>query len=315
MKNFRILVLCILSTLAVCCSSDNDKIKIGYVQIVEDPAFNVAKEELFRVLSDSGYVDNSNIKIINCNAQGDMSMLPTIFQSLKSSNVDMIITCSTPCMVIASQLIEDIPVVFTVSFGPEQVKMKTIPANLYGTYDPLNTSGFISIMKELIPDIKRVGMPYNNSEPNAEYSAGRFADEFAKNNIEVEKGSVTNVNDLVLVGQSLAAKDIDAFIVSADNVVCNALNVLIKIADENEIPLFVTDVSQVYKGASIGHGVSYKMWGNKSGCKAVEILKGREVYNKIEPITEEELIINKDACEKQGLIIPESFLEKADSII
>lgn len=315
MKNVRILVLCVLSVLSVCCSSDNDKIKIGYVQIVDDPALNGAKEELFKVLSDSGFVDNSNIKIIDCNAQGDMSMLTTIFQSLKSSNVDMIITCGTPCMLSAAQQIEDIPVVFTVAFSPEQVKMKTIPSNLYGTYDPLNTSGFVSVMKEILPEIKRVGMPYNNSEPNAEYSAGRFADEFVKNNIEVEKGSVTNVNDLVLVGQSLAAKDIDAFIVSADNVVCNALSVLIKIADENDIPLFVTDESQVYKGASVGHGVSYKMWGNKSGHKAVEILKGREVYNKIEPITEEGLIINKEACEKQGLLIPESIIERADSII
>ncbi|MBP7508298.1 MAG: ABC transporter substrate-binding protein [Prolixibacteraceae bacterium] len=315
MKNLRILILCVLSAVTVCCSNNDDKIKIGYVQIVDDPALNIAKEELFTVLSDSGYVDKGNIKIIDCNAQGDMSMLPTIFQSLKSSNVDMIITCGTPCMVSAAQMIEDIPVVFTVAFSPEQVKMKSVPSNLYGTYDPLNASGFVSIIKEILPDLKRIGMPYNNSEPNAEYSAGRFSDEFANNNIEVEKGSVTNVNDLVLVGQSLAAKDIDAFIVSADNVVCNALNVLIKIADENDIPLFVTDESQVYKGASVGHGVSYKMWGNKSGLKAVEILKGREVLNKIEPITEEGLIINKEACAKQGLQIPESIIERADSII
>ncbi len=312
-NGFFIFVILLLNLWA--CNQDNEKIKIGYVQIVDDVVLNVAKDELFKTLADSGFVNGENIKIIENIAQGDLSMLPTIFQSLIAQNVDMIITCGTPCMIGATQAVRDIPLVFTVAFGPEQVGMKSIPHNLYGAYDPLNTSGFVSMMQEFLPDLKRVGMPYNNSEANAEYSAKRFSKEFSERNIQLVTGSVTNINDLVMVCQSLVSQDIDAILVSADNLIFNGLNVVIKIAEENKIPLFVSDIVQVDKGAAAGQGVSYKLWGRKSALKAISILKGRDVIQNIEPFTEEEFTINLKACEKQGLIVPESLIEKADRLI
>ncbi len=71
-------------------------------------------------------------------------------------------------------MVKDIPVVFTVSFGPEAVGLKVIPDNLYGVYDPLNEKEYVDLLFELIPNLKKVGIPYNNSEANAEYSSGKF---------------------------------------------------------------------------------------------------------------------------------------------
>jgi putative ABC transport system substrate-binding protein len=93
------------------------------------------------------------------------------------------------------------------------------------------------------------------------------------------------------------------------------LNVLAKIATESKIPLFVSDPHQAEKGAAIGMGVNYERWGYLSGLKAVEILKGRTIQQPIEPITETELLINKKACEAQGLILPQSLLDKATRIL
>jgi putative ABC transport system substrate-binding protein len=71
----------------------------------------------------------------------------------------------------------------------------------------------------------------------------------------------------------------------------------------------------VYKNAAIGLGVNYHKWGYFSGLKAVDILKGQNVTNPIEPITETELIINKKACAEQGLIVPQSLVDRATNLL
>jgi len=171
MKKIPVIAFCILLATIFGCSPGERKTTIGYIQITEDEVLNKAKKGFFEALSDSGFVDGQNIKIIDNNAQGDLSMIPTILQSFKSQGVNLIVTNSTPCMLAAAQQVSDIPVVFTVAFSPEQVGMKTTPGNLNGIYDPLNAERFVSMMQECIPMLKRIGLPYNNAEANAEYAA------------------------------------------------------------------------------------------------------------------------------------------------
>ncbi|MCF8357764.1 MAG: ABC transporter substrate-binding protein [Prolixibacteraceae bacterium] len=297
------------------CTQTEKEIKIGYVQINEDEVLNVAKEALIKILADSGYVDGENIKLVDNNAQGDLSMVTTILQSFNARGVDMVITNSTPCMAGAAQMVRDAPVVFTVAFGPRQIGMKNAPLNLYGYYDPLHCEEIIGLIEECVPHIKRVGLPYNNAEPNAEFAAKTFIAEFEKRGIEVVTATVNSSNDISMVGQYLAGKNIDAMLVTGDNTVYKGLNLLSKIAGESKIPLFVTDPLQSKKGAAVGFGINYERWGQLSGTKAVNLLKGRTVPNKIEPVEGLELIINTEACEQQGLVLPQGIVDKASCIL
>jgi putative ABC transport system substrate-binding protein len=214
-------------------------------------------------------------------------------------------------MVAAAQSVSNIPVVFTVAFSPEQVGMRATPSNLYGVYDPLDTRKFVSMMIECVPTLRKVALPYNNAEPNAEYSAKVFSEEFESRGIEVIKATVNSANDLTMVGQYLAGQNVDAIMAAADNTVYMGLNTLAKVAAESKIPLFVTDPHQAQKGAAIGMGVNYERWGYLGGQKAAELLKGHSVQNKIEPINDTELLVNTGACRAQGLTVPKSVLEKA----
>lgn len=315
MNKISLIIPLLLLILATACKQGSKTITIGYVQISEDAVLNTAKTGVFKALADSGFIDGQNIKIIDNNAQGDLSMIITILQSLQSRGVDMIITNSTPCMVAAAQSVNNTPVVFTVAFSPEQVKLKTTPPNLYGIYDPLDTKEFADMVLEAVPDAKRIGIPYNNAEPNAEYSAAQFTKEFESRGIEVVKSTVTSVNDIVMVGQNLTARKIDAMIVAADNTVYSGLNALSKLAGEAKIPLFVTDPRQAEKGASVGMGVNYERWGYLSGLKAIDLLRGRQSEPRIEPITQMDVLINTSACQAQGLEIPETIRNRATQVL
>ena len=298
------------------CQPAAKKITIGYMQITQDPVLDAARAGVFRALADSGFVNGQKINVLDNNAQGDLSMINMILQSLMSQNVDLIITNSTPCMMAAAQTVRTTPVVFTVAFGPEQVGMKTIPENLYGVYDPLNVKAFVDMMLECIPNLKRIGIPYNNAEPNAEYSVKVLGKEFAARGLTLVTASVNSSNDILQAGQYLAGQKINAIVVAADNTVYLGLPVLAKLASEKHIPLFVTDPLQTEKGAAVGLGVNYDQWGYQTGLKAVEILRGRaSSMTRIEPILNYDMIINRKACSEQGLLIPDSVISRATRII
>ncbi len=320
MKNipsfFYSLILLLMPVLFSTCSPKSDKLVIGYIQITQDPVLDVAKSSLLKALSDSGFVDGKNITILDKNAQGDMSMIPAILQSFVSQQVDIVVTNSTPCMVAAAQMVKDIPVVFTVAFSPEQVGLKKVPANLYGVYDPLNAPQFVDIVQKCIPGIKKIGLPFNNAEPNASYSAKVFGEEFKNRGIEVVNTSVSSSNDIMMAGQYLTQEGIDALVVSADNTLYLGLNTLAGVADKAGIPLFVSDPGQTIKGAALGFGVNYEKWGYMSGLKMVDILKKRNALApKIIPIVDCILVINKKAAAKQHLIIPQELYSQASQVI
>lgn len=311
MKNKNFIVLLLLLFFVTACNKGTGKITVGYVQINEDVVLNEAKAGVFEALADSGFVVGESIKLIDNNAQSDLSMIITILQSLQARGVDLIITNSTPCMVAAAQLVSDIPLVFTVAFSPEQMGLITTPDNLYGVYDPLNSEDFADMLLEILPRTKRIGIPYNNAEPNASYSADKFSKEFESRGIEVVKSALTSVNEIVMVGQNLLAQKIDALIVTADNTVYSGLNALSKLAGEANVPLFVSDPLQAEKGAAVGMGVNYRQWGYLSGLKAVEILRGRTPAKRIEAIEGTDFVVNEKACMDQMLFVPPAIKAKA----
>jgi putative ABC transport system substrate-binding protein len=316
MKHISTLLAPIFILLAAACQPGEKMTTIGYLQITEDPVLDAAKKGVFQALADSGFVDGQNIKVLDKNAQGDLSMINTILQMFQSQKVDLVITSSTPCMTAAAQTIKNIPVVFTVSFSPDQMGLKNPPPTLTGVTDQLKVKEIVDLMMECIPDLKRVGFPYNTSEPNAEYSAKILDIELKSRGIEVIHAAVNSTNDILQAAQSLAGKKIDAFLIAADNTVYLGLGVIARIAAEKKIPIFVTDPLQVEKGAAIGFGINYYDWGYLSGQKAVKVLRGvRPQDTPIETIGQYELIINQAACDAQGLVVPETVLARAARII
>ena len=295
------------------CTPKDPVTTIGFVQIANDPVLDRARAGVVKALADSGFIEGQNIKLIYQNAQGDLSMVATILQGFQSRGVNLIITNGTPCMSAAAQMVRTIPVVFTVSFSPEQVGLASVPGNLSGVFDPFRADLFSDLIVECKPTIKRIGLPYNNAEPNAEYSAKRMKEALNAKGIEVITSSVNSVNDIVMAGQYLVGQRVEAIVVAADNTLFLGLNALAKEAEKQKIPIFVSEPLQTQKGASVGYGVDYDNWGYQSGLKAVEILKGRSLQPpRISPIESYQLMINLQAAQAQGLTVPVTVLERAE---
>ena len=316
MNRILSVIILAIAILLSACQPGEKKITIGFVQISPDPVLDAARDGVYKALRDSGFIDGQNIKILEKNAQSDLSMINMILQSFQSQNVDMVITNSTPCMNAAASTIKGIPVVFTVCFSPEQIGLKNPPVTLTGVYDEIRVKEIVDLMQECVPGLKRVGFPFNNAEPNAEYAAKVLDKEFAARGIEVIHAAVNSTNDILQTTQFLVGKQIDALVSAADNTVYLGLNAMVKIASENKIPVFVTDPMQTEKGAMVGIGSNYSDWGYQSGLKAVAILKGKKpAETPIEPTRKYQMTVNKKSADAIGLVIPQKVLDRADRII
>jgi len=124
-KFLKAVAIGFIVVLLVACGKEKDRLyTIGIVQITSDPVLDEARKGVIASLEEEGFIEGKNITIDYKNAQGDIFNILLILRKFISDKVDMVITNSTPCMVAAAQAITEIPVVFTVAFSPEQLKMK-----------------------------------------------------------------------------------------------------------------------------------------------------------------------------------------------
>jgi len=314
---YRVILICLISVILCACAQKEEKklYTIGYVQMTEDPSLDEAQKGVVDSLREEGFVEGQNIDIDFQNAQGEMSNIPLILRKFVSNKVDMVITNTTPCMVAASGNVKDIPVVFTVAFSPEQLKMKK-PSNLTGVYDPFIRVDFVKFIKKALPGLKTAGLPYNPSEPNASMAAESLKQELGKEGVNLIELPVYSSSEVLQAAEALANKKVEAIIVSADNTVYLAFSSVVKIAGERKIPLFVTEPSQVKKGASAGVGVDFYQWGRESGKLAARIIKGEKPEEiPIQPVSKRIKVLNLKAARTQGISFTPDLLKEADEVI
>jgi putative ABC transport system substrate-binding protein len=310
-KNYSIIVFILISVIAIsgCTKQKKEELyKIGIVQIVQTPLLDIAREGVIDAMKKAGFIDGKNIKIVYRNAQGEILNINLILQEFVHEKVDLIITNSSPCLVSACNFVEDIPVVSTAAFHPQQLGIKEIPKNVTGTYDPFDMNDFIDLIKEISPDAKKIGVPWNPSESNSRFGKGK--------NIEIVETSVNSSSEVYTVVQMLVTKGIDVFVVATDNTVTSAFESVVKVAEEEKVPIFTTEPANVYKGACAGLGIDLYDGGFASGRLAVRILKGEKVQDiSYQLLTKKSLYLNLSAAKAQGIEFSEEILKRADKVI
>jgi len=317
-----ILMVALLSTTFMACStttSSDKMIKIGISQLVEHPALDSAREGFIEALKEAGYEDGKNIKIDFQNAQNDMTNAQTIARKFVDEKVDMILAIATQAAQAAANVTKDIPILITAVTDPVSAglaeSLENPGGNVTGTTDMNPVAEQIKLIKELVPNAKTFGILYNSGEINSKVQvdiAKQAAEELGLNMVEA---TVTNSNEVSQATQSLVGR-VDAIYVPTDNTIVSSIGAVIKVANDNKIPVIGSERGQVDAGAIATKGIDYKELGKQTGQIAVEIIKGKKPQDiPIEGAKVVTLIINQKAAESIGLTIPEEILNNADEVI
>ncbi|MCP3740034.1 ABC transporter substrate-binding protein [Rossellomorea sp. BNER] len=325
MKKVLTLVLCgVLFMLTGCGSGGTESgtkeqkvVKIGILQHVEHPSLDAAREGFIEALKEAGYEEGKNLEINYHNAQNDMNNNMTIANKLVAEESDLILAIATPSAQAVVQSTKDIPVLFTAitdPVGAELVESLEKPGgNVTGTSDthPDAIKNTINSIKEFIPDAKKVGIIYNDGEPNSVVNVENAKKAMEEIGLEAVETTVSTSSEVKQAAESLVGRA-DVFYIPKDNTVVSALESVITVANEKKIPTFVGESDSVKRGTFASYGFEYHDLGMTTGKMAVEIIEGKKPSEIPVGFPEKlELVINKKAAEKEGITLTEEMMKDA----
>lgn len=335
-KRLTFLIVALIAVFAlVACGNDTDKEEattdkepatetessgetyvIGATQIVEHPSLDNAYEGFKAALADAGLDVEYNYQT----AQGDQNNVKTIADNFVADDVDLIFANSTPSAEGALNATKEIPILFTSV--TDAVSAKLVEAmdkpgdNITGVVDLhpdsiTQTLGFIDQYFEGA----EVGIVYNAGEANSVAQIEAILEAAEGTSLTITERTVANTAEVQQATMTLAG-DVDVFFIFTDNTVVSALESVIGVANEQQIPLFVGEPDSLAKGGFATYGIDYYTIGYRTGEMAVEILTGEKTTADIdvEYPPSMQLFINKEAAELQGVEWVDEWDDQAEFI-
>lgn len=291
---------------------------IGVIQYTEHPALDAAREGFIEALKEGGYVDGENVKIDVQNAQADQSNLKTISQKFVTDRKDLVLAIATPAAQSMAAETKDIPILVTAVTDPAEsdlVESNEAPnTNVSGTSDINPVSDQIALLKQLVPDAKKIAIMYCSGEQNSVLQAKMAKEAADKLGIESKEETVSNTNDVAQVAESMIGR-YDAVYIPTDNVLASSMPLLTSITNPKGLPVIVGEEGVVKGGGLASVAIDYTELGKLTGKMAIDIFGGKDIKTMPIQYTENpQLVVNKKVATEMGITIPDDVASKAKMI-
>lgn len=287
--------------------------KVAILQFMKHPALDDINKGIYEGLSQSGYHEGKNIKIMYENAQGDQSNLKTMASKFENANADVSIGIATPAAVSLANTIKDKAVVFSASTTPIQSKLvksyKHPGGNVTGVSDQAPLSAQLKMMRKFVPDLKNLGVIYTSSDDSASIQAKQMMNLAKKAGLQVKPYTISSSNDLNQTAKQMVANNqVDAVFVPTDNTIAGAMPTLIDSTNAAKVPVFPTVDTMVADGGLAAESINQKKLGVQTGKQVAQILDGKQPKDlPVGFIKKGDLVINKSQLARLGLVLPNEY--------
>ncbi len=289
---------------------------VGVLQFVSHPALDEIYRGIQDGLKDEGYEEGKNLKIEFQNGQADQSKLNTMSQQLINQNADVLIGIATPAAQALANLTTEIPIVLGAITDPKGANLvadnEKPGGNITGVSDKSPVEAQFELVKALLPEAKSVGILYSSAEDNSKYQANEVEAVAKKQGMTVKHYPVPSGNEISQMVQVMTS-EVDMIYVPTDNMIANAMQIVVDIANKNETPIIPSVDTMVEQGGLATVGINQYELGVQTGRMAADILAGKSnpATTPIYTFTSGDIIINEGQAEKLGVKIPANILEKA----
>ena len=299
-------------------SAGGDSYTVGISQFAEHGSLDNCREGFLEGLKEEGIEEGKNLKVDYQNAQTDTGTASTIADSFVSEKVDMICAIATPCAASAynSAMNADIPTVYTAVSDPVAAGLAkedgSSVGNITGSSDVLPVEEQLKMIREMMPDAKKIGILYTTSEANSCSTIEEYKELADKYDFEIVDTGINTSADIEIAASDLVSK-VDCLCNLTDNTVVNALQTVLDKANGAKIPEFGSEIEQVKSGCVASMGIDYYQLGIETGKMAAKILKGEEKASDTPFITasKAELYVNTAAADKIGMTLDADYIKDA----
>ena len=271
-------------------TTDEKVVNIGILQLLSHPALDSIYKGMVEELARQGYEDGKNIKIDLQNAQGEQSNLALMSEKLVSEKNDILVGITTPATLSLANATKETPIIMAGITYPVEaglIASEDKPGNnITGVSDRTPIKQQLELMKEILPNLKKVGFLYTSSEDNSIKQieeAKKYASELG---IEVKLASIAN-----------------------------AMATVVKVTDKFKIGVFPSADTMVADGGVLGLGVDQYQIGVETAKVIVDVLNGKKPADTPIVLANEGVIyLNEEKAKELGIEIPENIKAKAQIV-
>lgn len=297
--------------------NENKVYTIGILQQLEHPAL----DEATRGFKDGAIAKfgEDNVKFDVQNGQNEQANCATIANNFVSANVDLILANATTALQCSAAATNTIPILGTsITDYATALDIKdwtgATGTNISGTSDlaPINEQE--AVLKELFPDVKKVGIVYCSGEPNSAYQAKLFEDALTQDNIAFAEFTAADSNEIQSV-VTAAIAECDVLYIPTDNTMAGATEIINNICEPAKVPIIAGE-ENICRGCGVATlSISYYDIGYKAGEMAYDILvNGADITTmNIEYAPQVTKKYNEKLCASLGITVPEGYEAIADA--
>jgi putative tryptophan/tyrosine transport system substrate-binding protein len=292
---------------------------VAVTAIVEHPALDATRDGVRDELAAQGWKVGENLRFDYQSAQGNPGTAVQIARQFVGQGPDVIVPISTPSAQAVVSAARDIPVVFTAvtdPLGAQLVRDMEKPGrNVTGLSDLSPIADHLALIREVLPDAKRLGVPYNPGEPNSATLIEIIKKLAPGQGFTVVEAPATKSSDVQGAARGLVGR-VDAIYVPTDNTIVSALEALLIVGAQNKLPVFSGDTDSVQRGTIATIGFNYYQVGRQTGEIVARVLKGEKPGDiPVRTAQGTDLHVNPKAAQAMGVTIPEAVVARASKVI
>lgn len=294
--------------------------RLKFISYINSPDTEEAEQGVLAGLEAAGLKAGRDFTWQSLNAQGDMSTLNGLADAAVADRADMLITASTQAVQAVVQRVKDLPVVFTMVANPftagvGKSDQDHLP-NVTGAYGAADADAMMPIIRQLLPQTRKIGTLYSPTETNSVYNYEVLQAAIQKSGWTLSSMGVNTSSEVPDASQSLCGQDIDVICLTNSNLAGTSFPSVIQAARRAKKPVFAFLGSMSAQGAVAVLTRDYFDMGRDSGELAARVIRGASPSTvPFHPSTQNRLLLNRDAARECGLTLPDALLKSADKVI
>jgi putative tryptophan/tyrosine transport system substrate-binding protein len=287
---------------------------ISVSQFILHPALDALLKGFRETLQSKGYRVKYNIHV----AGGDEATNVEITKRIANEHPELVLAISTPSSQACFKYLPDTTILFSAVTDPVAAGLvaglnKPGPG-ITGMTDMSPVERHLTIIQELQPGLKKLGVLYNANEANSVSLVKILQEESRKRGIEVISETVEKKENVAAAATRIVGQ-CDAVYIPTDNTVVSAMDQVASICGKSRRPLYAADVESVPRGAIISLAIDYEKMGRQTARMAERIFQGEAPSAMpVESLEDFRIHVNLKAAEIMGVELPVSLLQSADVI-
>ncbi|MCK4021652.1 ABC transporter substrate-binding protein [Streptococcus suis] len=300
-------------------STSTEKVKIGVLQFVTHDSLDEIYKGIKAGLEEGGYTTTDNLEIDFMNAEGDQSQVQTMSKKLVDNGNELLIGIATPAAQGLANATTELPIIMGAVTDPVGANLvtdlKNPGGNITGVSDQTPVADAVSLIKEITPDAKTIGVLYSSNEDNSKIQVAKFKAAAEEAGYTVLEYAVASSNEIAATVE-VASSKADVLFTPVDNTVASAFSTVVSVANKTKTPIFTSVEDMVEGGGIASVTLSQYDLGVATGKMAAKILDGANPEDTpVQIFNEGTVVVNQKVAKELGITLSDDVISKASKVI